>query len=112
MSPPMNWCRSPSGKDPPFTRREQPARDSRSHGGMASMRGPDWRNDAMRSTHHPDAWLGLAWLLACGFGATWPDPAMAQKGGSPDDDLPPHITRLTDFGERADFSHDGRKLLF
>src|SRR5437763_15626983 len=31
---------------------------------------------------------------------------------SPDQDLPPHITRLTLFGERADFSHDGRRILF
>ena len=31
---------------------------------------------------------------------------------SPDRDLPPHITRLTLFGERADFSHDGKRILF
>ena len=31
---------------------------------------------------------------------------------SPDRDLPPHITRLTLFGERADFSHDGTRVLF
>jgi hypothetical protein len=31
---------------------------------------------------------------------------------SPDRELPPHISRLTLFGERADFSHDGRKTLF
>jgi hypothetical protein len=31
---------------------------------------------------------------------------------SPDRALPPHITRLTLFGERADFSHDGKKVLF
>jgi hypothetical protein len=31
---------------------------------------------------------------------------------SPDRDLPPHITRLTLFGERADFSHDGKRVLF
>ena len=31
---------------------------------------------------------------------------------SPDQDLPPHITRLTLFGERADFSHDGKHILF
>jgi hypothetical protein len=31
---------------------------------------------------------------------------------SPDQDLPRHITRLTFFGERADFSHDGKRLLF
>ncbi|MFO0890024.1 MAG: hypothetical protein U0790_12905 [Isosphaeraceae bacterium] len=31
---------------------------------------------------------------------------------SPDQQLPPHIVRLTRFGERADFSHDGRRVLF
>jgi len=31
---------------------------------------------------------------------------------SPDQDLPPYITRLTRFGERADFSHDGQRVLF
>ena len=30
----------------------------------------------------------------------------------PADTLPPHITRLTNFGERAEWSHDGKKLLF
>ncbi|HUW59429.1 MAG TPA: hypothetical protein VMZ06_00365 [Candidatus Bathyarchaeia archaeon] len=36
-------------------------------------------------------------------------PAWAQ---SPGDNLPPHITQLTHFGERADFSHDGSRVLF
>jgi hypothetical protein len=31
---------------------------------------------------------------------------------SPVDHLPPHITQLTSFGERADFSHDGKRILF
>jgi Tol biopolymer transport system component len=31
---------------------------------------------------------------------------------NPADDLPPHITRLTHFGERADFSEDGKRILF
>jgi hypothetical protein len=31
-----------------------------------------------------------------------------RAGKSPDQDLPGHITRLTLFGERADFSHDGK----
>ncbi len=38
--------------------------------------------------------------------------ASDEPSDSPADDLPPHITRLTNFGERADWSHDGRKLLF
>lgn len=41
-------------------------------------------------------------------------PALAQPkaGESPADHLPPHIKRLTHFGERADWSHDGKKILF
>ena len=34
------------------------------------------------------------------------------KTGSPLDNLPPHIKRLTYFGQRADFSHDGKHILF
>jgi Tol biopolymer transport system component len=34
------------------------------------------------------------------------------KSGSPEDNLPPYIKRITQFGERADFSHDGKKILF
>ena len=33
-------------------------------------------------------------------------------GQSPLDELPPHIRRLTHFGQRADFSHDGKRILF
>ena len=40
-------------------------------------------------------------------GAEHPKP-----GESPADHLPPHITRLTHFGERADWSHDGQRILF
>ncbi|MGQ9575019.1 MAG: hypothetical protein ACUVUC_06850 [Thermoguttaceae bacterium] len=35
-----------------------------------------------------------------------------KKGRSPLDELPPHIRRLTWFGERADWSHDGKRILF
>ena len=35
-----------------------------------------------------------------------------KEGGNPAEHLPPWITRLTHFGERADWSHDGRKILF
>jgi hypothetical protein len=35
-----------------------------------------------------------------------------QAGESPADHLPPHITQVTWFGERADWSHDGKKILF
>lgn len=40
-------------------------------------------------------------------------PVMAQqKDGSPIDNLPTYVKQLTQFGERADFSHDGKKILF
>jgi hypothetical protein len=35
-----------------------------------------------------------------------------QPGTSPADHLPPNITQLTAFGERADWSHDGKRILF
>ena len=38
--------------------------------------------------------------------------ADSPSAGSPADQLPPHITRLTGFGERADWSHDGKRILF
>ena len=38
--------------------------------------------------------------------------AQKQKKGSPLDDLPDYITRLTHFGQRADWSHDGQHILF
>jgi len=36
----------------------------------------------------------------------------AEPGESPADHLPPHITHVTSFGERADWSHDGKRILF
>lgn len=38
--------------------------------------------------------------------------AQPKAGESPADHLPPHITHLTTFGERADWSPDGTKILF
>jgi Tol biopolymer transport system component len=38
--------------------------------------------------------------------------AAQQKSGNPQDNLPANISRITQFGERADFSHDGKKILF
>src|SRR5262249_23267047 len=35
-----------------------------------------------------------------------------KPGESPADHLPPHIRRVTWFGERADWSHDGKRVLF
>ena len=38
--------------------------------------------------------------------------AESKAGESPAEHLPPHITPVTWFGERADWSHDGKKILF
>jgi hypothetical protein len=58
----------------------------------------------MNAPNLPIAALGLILATA----------AAADDGpaASPDRDLPPHITRLTLFGERADFSHDAKRVLF
>jgi len=36
----------------------------------------------------------------------------ALRGRSPLEELPSHIRRMTHFGQRADFAHDGKKILF
>jgi hypothetical protein len=36
----------------------------------------------------------------------------SKEGKSPLDELPPWITRATHFGQRADWSHDGKRILF
>ena len=36
----------------------------------------------------------------------------SKEGRSPLDELPAHIKRVTYFGQRADFSHDGKRILF
>lgn len=36
----------------------------------------------------------------------------SKEGRNPAEELPPHIRRLTFFGERADWSRDGKKILF
>ena len=38
--------------------------------------------------------------------------AAGTKGVSPLDELPGHIKQVTHFGQRADFSHDGKRILF
>lgn len=38
--------------------------------------------------------------------------AEPQAGENPADHLPPHIQRVTWFGERAEWSHDGKRILF
>ena len=49
------------------------------------------------------------WESACPDG---PDPNKGKLDGSPLDDLPSHITQLTDFGMRAHWSPDGERIVF
>jgi Tol biopolymer transport system component len=50
----------------------------------------------------------LSMLMLCTI-----NQCMAQtENASPIDNLPPYITSLTTFGQRADWSHDGKKILF
>jgi hypothetical protein len=51
------------------------------------------------------AWLVAGWVLGFAFRAQAQDQ-------NPADHLPPHIRQVTWFGERADFSADGRRILF
>src|SRR5437899_11787316 len=50
----------------------------------------------------------LAALNVVGLNAA----ASPKVGESPADHLPAHITQVAWFGERADWSHDGKKILF
>jgi hypothetical protein len=52
-----------------------------------------------------DVLVLLAIFFLAGAGPT-------PKVGSPEDNLPPHITQLTGFGERASWSPDGRRIAF
>jgi Tol biopolymer transport system component len=52
--------------------------------------------------------LILAGLLPAACFAKSP----CKKGKSPIDELPPHIRQVTHFGQRADWSHDGKRILF
>lgn len=52
-------------------------------------------------------------LLLCFVLVVWTSCWASQKAGrSPLDELPAHIKQVTHFGERADRSHDGKKILF
>jgi hypothetical protein len=53
--------------------------------------------------------LSISLRLTCVAGVSAAD---IKPGEDPADHLPPHITRLTGFGERADWSPDGRRLVF
>ncbi|MCX6866696.1 MAG: hypothetical protein NTV46_10855 [Verrucomicrobia bacterium] len=59
---------------------------------------------------NPQYQIPAAWLTL-GFVATL-TAAEPVPGGSPADHLPPHIRQVTWFGERADWSHDGSRILF
>jgi hypothetical protein len=48
----------------------------------------------------------IFFLTGCG------DQLQNSKARSPLDELPPHIKRITHFGQRADWSHDGKRILF
>src|SRR5437867_2888890 len=52
--------------------------------------------------------ISAALLAIAGLAAT----AHSQSDKSPADELPPYIRHLTRFGERADWSHDGKRILF
>jgi Tol biopolymer transport system component len=51
-------------------------------------------------------------LLTSFFLVGQPTKNVQFKEGNPADNLPPNINRVTQFGERADWSHDGKKILF
>jgi len=51
-------------------------------------------------------------IVIASLAAMWAPGAEDKAGKSPLDELPDHITRITHFGERADFSHDGKRILF
>lgn len=53
--------------------------------------------------------LTTAVTLGFGLSARAAEP---KESENPADHLPPHITQVTWFGERAEFSHDGKRLLF
>jgi len=50
----------------------------------------------------------LAGLLSASCGGQ----SSSEKGKSPLDELPSYIRHVTHFGQRADFSHDGKRILF
>lgn len=54
----------------------------------------------------------VAAVLAEGVSATCFAASREPEGRSPLDELPPHIRRVTHFGQRADWSHDGKRILF
>ena len=49
--------------------------------------------------------LLIGWLASCAF-------ALTQRDTNPLDELPPYIRKINDWGQRADFSHGGKRILF
>src|SRR5947208_860897 len=60
----------------------------------------------------PTRMLPLLGLLSAALTVTVAGQATPEEGQNPAEHLPPHIIRVTWFGERADFSHDGKRILF
>src|SRR5262245_39544535 len=56
--------------------------------------------------------LFTSWIALVALAGTKAAAAEPKSGESPADHLPAYIEQVTWFGERADFSHDGRKILF
>jgi hypothetical protein len=56
--------------------------------------------------------LSLCLLALAAVHLTAAAPQVSKDGTSPTDQLPAHIRQVTWFGERADWSHDGKRLLF
>ena len=59
--------------------------------------------------------LGVVALIACSpfiVAGQQPPPAAPAGVVAPDQNLPPHIRKLTGFGERAEFSLDSKRVLF
>src|SRR2546427_10737547 len=60
----------------------------------------------------PTRLLPLLGLLSTALTVTVAGQATPKEGQNPAEHLPSHIKRVTWFGERADFSHDGKRILF
>ena len=60
-------------------------------------------------------WSKVTGIFFLGMCSVFSIKSYAQNNDNPfttDENLPPHITRLTYFGQRADWSHDGKRILF
>lgn len=53
--------------------------------------------------------IAILTTIAANWFATAAEP---RSGENPADHLPPHITQITWFGERAEWAHDGKRILF